>query len=180
MTSIEERSRRSVDELLDQFEATYGEFERVEKTWELAEDQYQTFCERFENGSAGGAGVWLTNEQGEVLLVRNEGDDGWGDPGGKAEAGETYETAAKRELREEAGVECRITGLCEVHVIEHYCAGCDEPSLFAPIAIFSGAYTGGEPRPRDGEIAEVGWFTSPPETILYEEVRTRPYPAAQH
>lgn len=179
MTTIEERSWKAVEELLDQFEEQYGHFERIEKPWELTEDQYQTFYERFENGSAGGAGVWLTNDRGEVLLARNEGDDRWADPGGKVEDGETYETAAKRELREETGVDCRLTALCEVHIIEHHTSERDEPPLFAPIAIFHGEYTGGEPRPRDGKIAAVKWFASPPATALYEEVRTRPYPASQ-
>lgn len=179
MTSIDERSRERVRALLDRFERTYDGFERVEKTWEHSPERYRALVRRFEAGAAGGAGVWITNERGAVLLARNEGDDGWADPGGKVDADETFETAAKREVREETGVDCRITGLCEVHVIENRHADGDEPPVFTAIAVFRGEYTGGKPRPREGEIAAVDWFESPPPEVLYEEVRQRPYPASQ-
>lgn len=179
MTSIDERSREQIATLLERFERTYGDFDRVEKTWEQSPEQYRTLVQRFEEDAAGGAGVWITNEQGAVLLARNEGDEGWADPGGKVEANETFETAANREVREETGVDCQITGLCEVHVIENRHADDEEPSVFTAIPIFRGEYTGGEPRSREGEIAAVDWFESPPSEVLYEEVRQRPYPASQ-
>ena len=114
-----------------------------------------------------------------MLLVRNEGDAGWADPGGKVELGENYATAAKRELREETGVDCELTGIRELHEIENVEGDADGESIFEVIVVFDGDYAGGEPRPRDGEIAEIGWFSEPPEPVLYEEVRTRPYPASE-
>lgn len=173
---LTERSRRAVETLIEELHEDYDDFEVVEKTWEHDRESYEHLVERFETDAAGGAGAWLTDETGDVLLVRNEGDDGWADPGGKREAGESFEEAARREVAEEAGVDCELTGICEVHVIAHEPAEADEPALVSPIVIFHGRWTGGEPRPRDGEIAEVGWFSEPPAEVLYEEVGTRPYP----
>lgn len=173
---LTERSREATEAVVAELRTEYGAVETVEKTWTHDREGYERTVERFEAGAAGGAGVWLTDDAGEVLLVRNEGDDGWADPGGKREAGESFEEAARREVREESGVDCELTGICEVHVIEHEPADADEPPLVSPIVIFHGRHAGGEPRPRDGEIAEVGWFSEPPADVLYEEVRTRPYP----
>jgi 8-oxo-dGTP diphosphatase len=175
--SISRESRRDVDSLLQRLEDEYDDFRVVEKRWEHSESRFQRALDQFEQDALGGAGVWITNIAGEVLLVRNEGDEGWADPGGKVEPGESYEAAATREVREEAGVDCSVTGLCEVHIIENVSVDRGAPSVFEAIVIFNGEYCGGEPRPREGEIAEVGWFAEPPETVLYEEVRERPYPA---
>ncbi|MFC6825962.1 NUDIX hydrolase [Halopelagius fulvigenes] len=175
--SIRERSERKVEETVCRLEDEYEEFTVVEKTWEHSGERYDNIGERFEQGTLGGAGVWLTNENGEVLLVRNEGDKGWGDPGGKAEVGESYEATAKREVKEETGAECRLTGLCDVHIIENQNAESDDPSVFELIVTFHGELNGGELRPREGEIAEMDWFAKPPENVLFDEIRTRPYPA---
>lgn len=171
------QSRARVEAVIQRLEDEYGEFETVEKTWEHSESRYQRSREQFERDALGGAGVWVTNDAGEVLLVRNEGDEGWADPGGKVEPDESYEAAAKRETREETGVDCTLTGLCEVHVIENVTVERDAPPIYEAIVIFHGEYRGGKPRPREGEIADVGWFSEPPEAVLYEEVKQRPYPA---
>lgn len=173
--TITRRSKRETETLIARLEGDYGEFPVVEKTWEHSPTAYRTVLDRYRAGALGGAGVWLTNDEGAVLLVRNEGDDGWTDPGGKIEPNESVETAAKREVREETGVECRLTGVCDVHVVRNRDETEDRPDAFETIVIFRGEYVAGDPRPREGEIAEIGWFTSPPSSVLYEEVRTRPY-----
>jgi ADP-ribose pyrophosphatase YjhB (NUDIX family) len=175
MTSLSDRSRSGADATIRSLKDEYGEFEVVEKTRIVSPSPYQATGERVEDGSVGGAGVWLQNENGEVLLVRNEGDEGWGDPGGKAEIGESFGEVAMREVREETGVECRLTDVLEVHVVEIRSGTGDNPPVFEPIVIFTGEYTAGDPRPREGEIAQVDWFSSPPANVLYEEMRTRPY-----
>ncbi|ELZ22803.1 hypothetical protein C475_16916 [Halosimplex carlsbadense 2-9-1] len=177
---LAERSRERVADWLAALRERYDGFERVEKRWELAPDAYERDRERIAAGANGGGGIWVTNDDGEVLLVRNEGDEGWADPGGKREAGESFEAAARREVREETAVRATITGLREAHVLELV----DEtdprrPSLASLIAIFDGEYAGGDPRPREGEIAAAEWVVSPPEAVLYPEVADRPYPASE-
>ncbi|MFB6139320.1 MAG: NUDIX hydrolase [Halosimplex sp.] len=172
------RSRERVAAWLADLRERYEGFDRVEKRWELTPEAYERDRERIAAGANGGAGIWITNDDGEVLLVRNEGDDGWADPGGKREADESFEVAARREVREETSVAASITGVCEAHVLELVDErDPDRPALASLIVVFTGEYEGGHPRPREGEIAAVDWFASPPERPLYPEVAERPFPA---
>ncbi|WP_459192589.1 NUDIX domain-containing protein [Halosimplex sp. J119] len=173
-------SRERVDGWLADLRERYDAFERVEKHWDCSPAVYERDRDRIVAGANGGGGVWITNDRGDVLLVRNEGDAGWGDPGGKREAGETFAEAARREVREETGVTCRITGVRETHVLELVDeTDPDRPALASLIVIFDGVYEDGEPRAREGEIAEVGWFETCPDAVLYEEVAERPFPASE-
>jgi len=52
-----------------------------------------------------GAGVLFLNDAGDVLLVNPTYKDYWEVPGGLVESGESPRTAAKREIREELGVD---------------------------------------------------------------------------
>lgn len=53
----------------------------------------------------------IENEKGEILMVREKVDGGYGFPGGWCDLFDTPMEAAIRECREEAGVEVEITGL---------------------------------------------------------------------
>ena len=100
--SLTRQSKRAGQQTIRRLERESDGFETVEKTWVHSETQYRQTRTQLERDALGGAGVWLTNDAGEVLLVRNEGDEGWAEPGGKVESGESYETAATREVREES------------------------------------------------------------------------------
>ena len=54
-----------------------------------------------------GIGVILVNPAGQVLIGKREGSHApyWSIPGGYLEAGETFETAAIREVKEETGLD---------------------------------------------------------------------------
>lgn len=54
--------------------------------------------------SAGGIVVWNINGKPHVLLTQHSKHKGWGFPKGHVEKGETEESAATREVEEEAGV----------------------------------------------------------------------------
>ena len=90
----------------------------------------------------------VTNDRGEILLV-NSPWRGWEYPGGLIESGETFETALRREIREEAGVEVeveRFVGICKN--VEKDIVNIDFVCRYV-----SGQLTTSE------ESIEVAWFT---------------------
>jgi 8-oxo-dGTP pyrophosphatase MutT (NUDIX family) len=64
-----------------------------------------------ETVAAGGVVIDRTGAGGpRVLLVHRPKYDDWSFPKGKIDPGETVEQAALREVKEETGFDCRITG----------------------------------------------------------------------
>jgi ADP-ribose pyrophosphatase YjhB (NUDIX family) len=59
--------------------------------------------------------VVVTNDAGELLLIRRSDNDNWAVPGGAVDLGESLTQAAVRETREESGIECVITGLVGIY-----------------------------------------------------------------
>jgi 8-oxo-dGTP pyrophosphatase MutT (NUDIX family) len=58
-----------------------------------------------------GVTVAVVNEAGQLLMIRRTDNDQWSIPGGKQEVGETPMEAGRREVLEETGIVCEITGL---------------------------------------------------------------------
>ena len=59
--------------------------------------------------------VAVTNDAGEILLIRRSDNGNWALPGGAVDLGESLTQAAVRETREETGVDCEITGLSGIY-----------------------------------------------------------------
>ena len=57
------------------------------------------------------AAVALFNSEGSILLLRRKDNDKWTMPGGTLDFGESMTDCAIREVREETGLNIRITGL---------------------------------------------------------------------
>ncbi|TGB04012.1 NUDIX domain-containing protein [Halobacillus salinus] len=89
----------------------------------------------------------ITNEDGEVLLVKNEHrNDTYEIPGGRMEKGETLEEAVKREVLEETGIEANITGITGVY---------QNLTIGVVCIVFKGEYVSGIPTIQPGETQEV-------------------------
>jgi len=94
--------------------------------------------------------AYITNEDGEVLLVRNlHRGDTYEMPGGQVENHESILDAVKREVKEETGADVAIEGITGIY---------QNVSSHVLCVAFRGTYTGGELRPQEGETAEVGFF----------------------
>lgn len=174
---IPTRSRERVGYALARLERDHGIQRRVEDRWEFSPEDYERIVDRFEAGTVGGAGAWITNDAGEVLLVRREGYDVWQEPSGKHEPGETLAETAHREVREETGVEVDLGSVAlaqEVTIVDEHR---DRPPIHRLVVVFHAEYVRGEVRPREGEIAAVRWFGERPDELLYDALATLPVPA---
>ncbi|WP_245208742.1 NUDIX hydrolase [Gottfriedia endophytica] len=108
---------------------------------------------------------YITNDRGEVLLVRNvHRSDTLEMPGGQVEEGETLEEAIHREIFEETGIAVDLIGITGIY---------QNVSNLIISVVFRGIFKSGEIRPAEGETSEV-LFTH----INYENINqliTRPH-----
>ncbi len=102
--------------------------------------------------------VVVENDRGEILLIRRSDNDNWALPGGAIDLGESMTQAAVREVTEETGIDCEITGLVGIytdpkHVIVYTSNG-EARQEFS--IVLTARRTGGKPTP-SSESTEVAW-----------------------
>jgi 8-oxo-dGTP pyrophosphatase MutT (NUDIX family) len=102
--------------------------------------------------------VVVTNDAGEVLMIRRTDNDNWAFPGGAIDLGESVAQAGVRETKEETGIDCEITGLLGIysdprHLI-HYTSNDEVRQEFS--IVLTARPIGGHPTPSD-ESSEVHW-----------------------
>jgi ADP-ribose pyrophosphatase YjhB (NUDIX family) len=88
---------------------------------------------------------------GRVLLVQTTYSRYWALPGGGVERGESFADAARRELREETGLELAEPRLFHVYV--SLAEGKDDR-----VALFVAESPNGEPRPDGNEVIAAAFF----------------------
>lgn len=99
-----------------------------------------------------GAICLIERPDGALLLVRQSYRRGWGVPGGLLKRGEAPEDAARREVREEVGIDVELIGQPAV-VVEPVPRRIDIVFRARPVALEHPA-----PVPSSPEITEVRWF----------------------
>jgi 8-oxo-dGTP diphosphatase len=100
------------------------------------------------------ASVVLTDEQGRLLLVHEDyGLRRWGLPGGRHEPGESIEETAIREAKEETNLDVELGELIGEYLIVS-AAG----AQLLDVSVFAATILGGDLRPQEGEIDDIGWF----------------------
>jgi ADP-ribose pyrophosphatase YjhB (NUDIX family) len=172
------RSRRRVDEALAALDARFGVERSIVWPWKVSPETYGRTVERFEAGTVGGAGAWVAREDGRVLLVREHEREGWSEPSGTHEPGETLAETARREAREETGVEVDLDHVAlaqrAVHVDR---TDDDRPPVHRLVFVFAARHAGGTARAAEPGIEAVRWFDEHPEDLLYSLLWALPIPA---
>lgn len=111
-----------------------------------------------EQVSAGGAVFRLAAKVYELAIIAVGANRRWQLPKGLIDAGETPEIAARREVREEAGIETKL--LAPVERIEYWyygdCRG-ERVRFHKSVHFFLLAYQSGAVENHDAEVAEARW-----------------------
>ncbi|MFF3667232.1 NUDIX hydrolase [Microtetraspora malaysiensis] len=102
--------------------------------------------------------VVVTNDAGDILMIRRSDNGNWAVPGGAIDLGESLPQAAVRETLEETGIVCEITGLVGTytdpkHVILYTSNG-EARQEFS--IVLTARAVDGRPTPSD-ESREVRW-----------------------
>ena len=135
-------------------------------------DSTGEFFDRFYSYAADAA---VTDDEGRLLCVYSPVREEWETPGGAGDPGERPEETARRETREETGVECELTGVLHTRLME---IDLGAPELLpVPVVEFTGRPVGGAELASDeiedhGEIADLDWFGPdelPTEVREYEQ-----------
>lgn len=106
--------------------------------------------------SSGGVLFRKSGDQTEVVLIQTRADR-WQIPKGGIEDGETREQAARREVREETGIDGEIVEHLET--IEYwFTAGTRRQKRHKSVHLFLLRYLGGDTRDHDDESIDARWF----------------------
>lgn len=115
--------------------------------------------------SAGGVAYRRENSEIEIAVVAVNPSRRWQLPKGLIDAGESEEEAARREVREEAGIETELQG--KIETVEYWYVGDwrgERVRFHKFVHFFLLEYTAGDVKNHDHEIAEARW-AAPAEAI---------------
>ena len=165
--NAKEKTKAEVKRRLNRLEEQYGSFKVHEETVKNDPDFFEQGKEMVKEGWIGDAGAWVTDDDGRVLMIRHKGvPDEWGVPGGGHEPRETMEETARREVREETGVECTIVDVNFARRKTIVLESDPDEQYYMLTVIFDAECEEGTISINDDEILEAKWLAQPPENIL--------------
>lgn len=130
-----------------------------------------------------GVGAIIRDEQGRVLIEQRKDDGKWDIPAGAVDPGELPRDAITREVREETGLEIRVTGIAGVFGGARYRhVYADGQRVEGFTVVFDCERTGGTLRSVDGEAsrfrfvepADMPPLVAPYPRSLFEAGRAEP------
>jgi ADP-ribose pyrophosphatase YjhB (NUDIX family) len=102
----------------------------------------------------------VTDEHGRILLIRRTDNNYWSIPGGGVNPGESVSDAAAREVKEETGIDCQVTGLVGIYSDPNHVAAYDDGEVRQEFSICFTTHTLGGSIRTSAESSEVR-FVSP-------------------
>ena len=112
--------------------------------------------------------VVTRDDKGGVLLIRRTDNQLWALPGGAMEFGESISQTAVREVREETGLDVRVTGLVGIYTDPHHLVEFSDGEVRQQFSIcFTAKLTGGTIATSD-ESSEVSFIA--PEALDDHEI----------
>ncbi|WP_396230887.1 NUDIX hydrolase, partial [Frankia sp. EI5c] len=89
----------------------------------------------------------VPDDQGHILLIRRTDNGYWAIPGGGVEPGESVSQAVVREVIEETGIECEVTGVVGIYSNPNHVAAYDDGEVRQQFSIlFRTKMVGGDIR----------------------------------
>jgi ADP-ribose pyrophosphatase YjhB (NUDIX family) len=86
----------------------------------------------------------VTDAHGRILLIHRTDNGYWSIPGGGINPGESVADATAREVREETGIDCQVTGLVGIYSDPNHVAAYDDGEVRQEFSIcFTTRMTGG-------------------------------------
>ena len=119
--------------------------------------------------------VVVPDHQGRILLIRRTDNEYWSIPGGGMEPGESVREAAVREVKEETGMDCEITGLVGIYSNPRHVAAYDNGEARQEFSIcLAGRLLGGSVR-TSGESSDVRFIRTSdiPAYEIHPSIRMR-------
>ncbi|MFI9450483.1 NUDIX hydrolase [Amycolatopsis sp. NPDC052450] len=111
------------------------------------------------NSIAVAVSAFIQDDEGRILMIRRTDNDLYSIPGGQLELGETLAQAAVREVREETGIECEVTGVIGLYSNPSHVIAYDDGEVRQEFSIcFRARYADGVPR-KSLESKEVAWIS---------------------
>lgn len=101
----------------------------------------------------------VTDDHGSILLILRTDNNYWSIPGGGVKPGESVKQAAAREVNEETGIDCEVTGLVGIYSDPNHVAAYDDGEIRQEFSIcFTTRMLGGFER-TSAESAEVRFIS---------------------
>src|ERR1700716_804945 len=92
--------------------------------------------------------AFVQDEQGRLLMIHRTDNDRWAIPGGAQDVGETIATTVVREVKEETGIDVKVTGLIGIYTDPGHVIAYDDGEVRQQFSIcFACRLVGGEIRP---------------------------------
>lgn len=152
--------KKHTGKFIHRYDITYETEEGKEKVYEMiSRDSQIDSLERLQKREADAVVMIIHDETGEKLLLNKEfrlalGDWVYNFPAGLIEPGETAEESAKRELKEETGLD--LIAIDDIMGFSYSAVGFSNESNVCLVGRASGEFAGSN---SDVEEIEAAWFT---------------------